>query len=120
MSDIRYTAWADRLYRLLLRLYPREVRERFGGDMTDFFRDRRLAAHGALGVARVWWSAVADIVRIAALERFDVSARRMRAIREGITTDTARITLDSRDEDMFATLMGDLRYAIRGMVAKRA
>src|SRR6476659_7642599 len=101
MSDVRYTSVADRAYRLLLRLYPREFRERFGGDMTDFFHDRRLAARadGPLGVARVWMSAVGDIVRVALLERFDVSARRVRAIRGAATTDASRITFDSRDED---------------------
>ena len=30
MSDVRYSALADRAYRLLLRLYPRDFRERFG------------------------------------------------------------------------------------------
>ena len=52
---------ADRAYRVLLRLYPREFRQRFGSDMVDFFRDRRLAAHrtaGTLGVARAWARAI--------------------------------------------------------------
>ena len=121
MSDLRYTG-ADRLYRMLLRLYPREFRERFGGDMTDFFRDRRAAARaqGTLGVARVWWDAVADVFRIATLERADAATRHLRALRESRNGDRPRITLDTRDEDMMATLMGDLRYAIRGMLTKRA
>ena len=121
MSDLRYTG-SDRLYRMLLRLYPREFRERFGGDMTDFFRDRRAAARaqGTLGVARVWWDAVADVFRIATLERADAATRHLRALRESRNGDRPRITLDTRDEDMMATLMGDLRYAIRGMLTKRA
>jgi putative ABC transport system permease protein len=121
MSDLRYSG-ADRLYRLLLRLYPREFRERFGGDMTDFFRDRRAAARaqGTLGVARVWWDAVADVFRIATLERADATTRRLRALRESRNGDRPRITLDTRDEDMMATLMSDIRYAIRSMMTKRA
>jgi putative ABC transport system permease protein len=122
MSDVRYTGWADRAYRVLLRLYPREFRERFGGDMTDFFHDRRLAArqHGTLGVARVWLSAVADVIRVAALERADTTARRVRARGDSRNHTIHRTAFDTRNEDMMATLMGDIRYALRGMVTKPA
>jgi len=121
MTDLRYRG-ADRVYRLLLRLYPRDFRERFGGDMTDFFHDRRIAARtqGALGVARVWWDAISDIVRVAALERLDAAAHHLRQLGDVPDRVTPRITPDTRDEDMMATLMGDIRYAIRGMVTKRA
>jgi predicted permease len=122
MSDIRYSAFADRVYRLLLRLYPREFRERFGGDMTDFFRDRRLHAQqlGTLGAVRVWSRAVADLIAVAVLERADATARAVRRARTSWTNDSPRLTLDTRDEDMLATLMNDIRYALRGMIAKRA
>jgi len=122
MSDIRYTGFADRLYRLLLRLYPRNFRERFGGDMTDFFRDRRLHARqlGPLGAARVWARAVLDLIAAAVLERADATVRAVRAARDSRNHDTSRLTLDTGDEAMFATLMGDIRYALRGMIAKRA
>jgi predicted permease len=117
------TSLADRLYRALLRLYPRDFRERFGPDMADFFRDRRMAARrsaGTLGVTRTWARAVADIVAIATLERLDSAARRLRAVRDAWNDDSGRITLDTRNEDMLATLMGDIRYALRGMITKRA
>ena len=122
MSDVRYTSAADRAYRLLLRLYPREFRERFGGDMTDFFHDRRIAARqqGTLGVARVWMSAIADVFRVAALERADTTARRARAMGGSRKRDNHRTASDTRDEDMMATLMGDIRYALRGMLTKPA
>jgi len=122
MSDVRYTSAADRAYRLLLRLYPREFRERFGGDMTDFFHDRRIAARqqGTLGVARVWMSAIADVFRVAALERVDTTARRARAMGGSRKRDNHRTASDTRDEDMMATLMGDIRYALRGMLTKPA
>jgi len=116
---------ADRCYRALLRLYPRDFRERFGPDMVDFFRDRRAAARrtgGTLGVAWAWVVAIADVLRIATLERLDEIAcwfGRAHDSRTG-TTQAARITLDSRNEDMFATLTGDIRYALRGMMTKRA
>ena len=120
MSDVRYTALSDRIYRMLLRLYPRDFRERFGGDMTDFFRDRRLTArdHGALGVARVWYDALVDVVRVAVLERAEAAARTLR--KAHARHDAARLILDTRNEDMLSTLMADVRYALRAMVAKRA
>jgi putative ABC transport system permease protein len=122
MSDVRYTSVADRAYRLLLRLYPREFRERFGGDMTDFFHDRRLAARqqGALGVVRVWASAVADVVRVSVLERADTTARRLRALLDARNHITHYPAFDARDEDMMATFMADIRYALRGMITKPA
>src|SRR3954452_8575628 len=115
-------SFADRCYRLLLRLYPRDFRERFRAGMVDFFRDRRAEARradGTLGVAWAWAVAIADVARIASLERVDNTARRVRDARHA-WNDHGRITLESRNEDMFATLMGDLRYALRGMISKRA
>jgi predicted permease len=114
---------ADRLYGALLWLYPRDFRDRFGHDMVDFFRDRRVAARragGTVGVARTWVRAVADIVGVASLERTDAIARRLRAARDAWNDDGGHITLDARNEDMLATLMGDIRYALRGMLTKRA
>jgi putative ABC transport system permease protein len=122
MSDVRFTSAADRAYRLLLRLYPRDFRERFGGDMTDFFHDRRLAARqqGTLGVARVWTSAVADVVRVAAMERAGGAARRIRALGDSRQRTIHRPSFDTRDEDMMSTFTADIRYALRGMVTKPA
>ena len=114
---------ADRMYRLLLRLYPLDFRQRFGADMADFFRDRRLAARrssGALGVARVWAHAIMDVIGVAALERADSVVRSLRAARDSWIDEPSRITFDSRNENMLATLAGDIRYALRGMMTKRA
>jgi putative ABC transport system permease protein len=122
MTAQRDTGLADRIYRALLRLYPRDFRDRFGADMTDFFRDRRLTARrtdGTLGVARAWARAAGDVIHVASLERADAVVRVARAARDWWSDDAPPITLDSRDEDMLATLMGDIRYALRGMAAKR-
>ena len=117
------TSPADRAYRMLLRLYPREFRQRFGPDMVDFFRDRRHAARrtsGTLGVARVWARAISDVIGVAALERAGAVSRSLRAARDSWNDEPSRITFDSRNEDMLATLAGDIRYALRGMMTKRA
>ena len=113
-------ALADRVYGLLLRLDPRDFRDRFGADMTDFFRDRRreAARHGgALGAAGVWARGIADIVTGASLERMESAARRLASFRDA-QMDTTELSLDVRNENMLATLMSDIRYALRGMATK--
>jgi putative ABC transport system permease protein len=111
---------ADRIYRALLCLYPSDFRRRFGPDMVDFFRDRRRAAQetdGTLGAARVWVHAIADVVTVAPLERIDAVRRSVAGARR---TSPTTIPIDSRNEDMMSTLANDLRYALRGMITKRA
>jgi putative ABC transport system permease protein len=50
-------------YRLLLRLAPRRLREKHGGEMEAMFRHRLVEAHrrGAIAVAGAWYHALADI-----------------------------------------------------------
>ncbi|HEX6048637.1 MAG TPA: hypothetical protein VFZ21_05190, partial [Gemmatimonadaceae bacterium] len=120
-GDRERRSLGDRAYQLLLWLYPRDFRERFGSDMTDFFCDRRRASarRGALGVAGVWARAIADVLSGATLERVEAVAQRLRAIRDA-WTPSIDPSLDARNENMLATLTGDIRYALRGMAAKRA
>ena len=114
---------ADRVYSLLLRLYPRPFRDEFGAEMTAFFRHRRESAWrtgGALGLARAWWRAIADVMHVASLERADATADSVKRVNRASMDYSVQLTLESRTEDMLATLLGDLRYAFRGMLAKRA
>ena len=48
---------ADRVFRLLLRLFPSEFRGDFGDEMSAVFRDERAdaTAAGRLGMVRLWW-----------------------------------------------------------------
>ncbi len=65
------TAPGDRLFSLLLRLYPREFRERFGPEMFDLFHARRqMAARSRLARLRFWAALIIDTVRAALRERF--------------------------------------------------
>jgi hypothetical protein len=59
----------DRLFRLLLQLYPPRFRDRFGDDMTQFHRDRLRAepVHGVRAAA-LWWRVLVDTARTAAAE----------------------------------------------------
>jgi len=57
-----------RIYSLLLRLYPAELREDFGPEMTQVFLDdvedgRR--RHGHIGIAHVWWRSLKELCQIA-------------------------------------------------------
>jgi putative ABC transport system permease protein len=66
----------DRIYRALLKLFPREFRGDFGEQMTDDFRDQREDAGGSSGsLTAVWTRTVADIVRRAPREHLDVLGR---------------------------------------------
>src|SRR5215471_2205206 len=52
----------DRLFRLVLRLYPAEFRDRFGDDMAAAYREARMEAamRGRRGVAEFWRGVAAD------------------------------------------------------------
>ena len=68
---------ADRVFRLLLRLFPSEFRGDFGDEMSAVFRDERAEAStaGRLGMVRLWWRTVGDSFRTAPREHLAVLAR---------------------------------------------
>lgn len=70
MSD-RRRARAELVYELLLRLYPREFRDRFGLQLLDLFRDKHRAAsaRGRLALVPFWLRIVADAIVSALSER---------------------------------------------------
>ncbi|HJR59963.1 MAG TPA: ABC transporter permease [Vicinamibacterales bacterium] len=64
--------FGERVFRLLLRAYPREFRERYAEDLLAFFReDRRHPRYGSgpLRPVRFWWAAIRDLARVAGSER---------------------------------------------------
>ena len=54
----------DRAFRVVLRLYPAEFRERFGDDMVGAYREARAdaAMRGRRGVAEFWGGVAADVL----------------------------------------------------------
>ena len=70
----------ERWYRRLLRLYPREFREEFGGEMARLYRDR--------GRDEPWWrlwcSLVVDLVRTAPSEHLSMLAHDLRHAWRGL------------------------------------
>ena len=84
----------ERWYGRLLRLYPRDFREEFGGEMTRLYRDRRGEEPGW----RLWLSLIADLVRTAPSEQLAMLAQDLRQAWRGlrrtpIITATAVATL---------------------------
>ena len=112
----RARGMAERVYRALLHLYPREFREEFGDAMIEFYRDRLSAATGRERVL-AGWHAMNDLVRNALPARVDdirqsIAARR----RQRLAPTLAPSLVSTRREDhMFASILQDLRYALRGI-----
>ncbi len=62
---------SERVYRLLMRAYPKEFREMYGAQMEQAFLDlcREKARRGEVGLARFWVRVGLDLVSSAIVER---------------------------------------------------
>jgi putative ABC transport system permease protein len=85
---------SERIYRWLLRLYPREFREEYGAEMAYLYRDRA-KDEGALSL---WVALVADLLRTAPREQCNMLMQDIRhAFRQfshtPIVTATALLTI---------------------------
>jgi putative ABC transport system permease protein len=86
-----------RLYRLLLRMYPRLFRERYGAEMVADARAllaQRRAERGVVGVLSACWLIVRDLLRSAVRERR--LARQARAVHPRRRGDATMLTHDVR------------------------
>ena len=95
---------SERIYRLLLSVYPPAYRRACGADLTDFFRDRyreEFASRGWVGVLGLWVRSVADVLASGLAERWK-SLRRSR-----------RAGFDRAKENWVETLLQDVRFALR-------
>src|ERR671922_2099618 len=91
---------ALRFYRLLLRAYPREFRERFGADLeTDFLQ---LAA--TRGWRAAWTKTLLDVIRAIPLTHQDAHAEQRR--RDRIAGPF----------NPMSSLLFDLRHAVRALL----
>ena len=94
-----------RLYRVLLRLAPRRLRDLHGDDMTELFADRLAAARsrGWPGAAAVWVRAISDLLRA-----------RVASWSQGRVPLT--VAIDERTSLMAGS---DIRYAWRALLRQR-
>jgi putative ABC transport system permease protein len=70
----------ERWYRRLLRLYPREFRDEFGGEMTRLYRDRG-REESAWGL---WCGLILDLVRTAPSEHLSILKQDLRHAWRGL------------------------------------
>ena len=114
----------ERVYRVLLHLYPRDFRQEFGDAMTEFFHDRLArarAAHPIVAPLLLWPHVLLDFVRNALPARFDSMLRALRRSRTRATAGRTPTIRDSRRKDwMLTTILQDMRYAARGLTSKPA
>lgn len=98
----------ERVYRALLRLYPRGFRERFGADLIDVFRAQRADVRyaGLVGGFRFWWDLGWDWARSM------VEARRLGATRWNAAESYSERGVGT----MMDGLKQDLGFAIRSLV----
>jgi putative ABC transport system permease protein len=98
-----------RAYGVLLRLFPRTFRARFGADMTHLFADncRDARRRGAGAVLRLWARTIVTLPQHAAAERR--AARRM--------AQPSPYIVDSRGV-LMAGLSKDLLWAARGLLRR--
>ncbi|NOT09787.1 MAG: ABC transporter permease [Gemmatimonadales bacterium] len=92
----------ERLFRRLLRLYPKTFRDRYGTGMVEFYRDRRLAVPDRPGArARLWLRLIADTL--------------LSSVAEHLSSEPRPVAGGRRKDGTMETLLQDLRGAIRGL-----
>lgn len=92
------------MFKLLLLLFPHDMRDEFGAEMEELYRHHRARARGP-GVVRLWSVMVADAMRHGIGARFD--HRRPRAARAN-----TRVLMD--------LISHDVRYALRMLMKQPA
>ena len=74
----------ERLFRLLLLLYPAAFRRRFAGEMMELFRTRRDAARGPAATIRLWAGVLYDTVRSVIRERLQADRHPIESLRTDV------------------------------------
>ena len=64
---------SERVYLVMLRVYPAEHHRAYGDAMAQLFRDRLRRDGGGIGTARVWASVGPDLVASAFTERLETA-----------------------------------------------
>ena len=67
-----------RAYRALLALYPKSFRAEYGGEMCAVFEQRRRAAGGMMGRARLWLTEAGGVLVNAAAVHWDLARQDLR------------------------------------------
>lgn len=92
----RAVAISARIYRLLLRAYPRELRDEYGDEMVRCFRDlsrEELENGGGVGLAALWARSLPELLSTALKERSTMLARNAYRPVVGVALGTVAILL---------------------------
>lgn len=92
----RAVGTSERVYRSLLRAYPRELRDEYGDEMARCFRDlcrEELEDGGGLGLAALWAHTLPELLYTALKERSTMLARNAYRSVVGVALATAFILL---------------------------
>ena len=103
---------SDRLYRLLLRTLPADLRRDFGDDMTQLFRDHRRALAGRpVRLISLWLGAACDV----AMEAFAARAplRVTQARWNERETDADSSSIGRSGGNVMRSMIGDFRHGLR-------
>ena len=106
---------SERLYRLLILLYPPGMRRRFGRDMAELFRDRlrqEWRSRGRLGLLRTWRRTLTDLLWHALMERCQEYRQRSRQP----APQAGRAGQRQGGNPFFGGLGRDLHYALRTLL----
>lgn len=111
MTMLHTRVRGERLYRLLLRLYPAEFRHRYGNDMLAFYRERVTAdSSSPPRLALIWARVFPDLLISAVAERFGGQSRGRAMV--------ASSPLPQPPEESMSILQQDVRFALRGMTQR--
>ena len=91
----RATRNSERVYRGLLRAYPRGLRDEYGGEMVRCFRDlcREELEDGGGGLAALWARTLAELLYTSLKERSTILARNTYRSVVGVALATALVLL---------------------------
>ncbi len=110
MSAPSAMATGERLYRWLLRLYPRRFRDRYASDMLAFYRERVTRdASSPGGFAAMWARLLPDLLISACAERLAIAPVGDRASAAPGHSPTLP------PEEPMSIFLQDVRFALRGM-----
>ncbi len=93
--DERVTEISGRVYRRLLRVYPRGLRDEYGDEMARCFQDlcREALESGGLGLAALWVRTVPELLHTAVKERSAELNRNVYRSIAGVALTTAFVLL---------------------------
>ncbi len=116
---MRSRALAERCYRLCLRLYPKEFRDLFGGELMELFRDRRRKLVREQDTRALLWlnlRTFLELLTSSLAERASSARRSWLPAPDHISS--SRHQTSSKGTSMLSSTLQDLRYALKSVASR--